>query len=123
MRLIPRGERCRHWNGKYTHIEYARFAGGLVILVTAFKRHFWLIGAVTKRLREEFDKVAGDEKSRIVDLERGESFGYPGFDFRFLPSLRRAMRPHYTPRLKKADGIDAGLREVFRDTFRNRLRR
>jgi len=34
--------------GKYTYIEYARFADDLVILIDAFKRHDWLIGAVEK---------------------------------------------------------------------------
>jgi RNA-directed DNA polymerase len=76
--------------GKYTCIEYARFADDLVVLIDAFKRHDWLIGAVTRRLREEFDKLQveiNDEKSCLVDLERGESFGFLGFDFRYLRSL------------------------------------
>src|SRR5262245_5798619 len=58
-------------NGKYTYIEYARFADDLVVLIDAYKRHDWLIGAVDKRLREEFDKLqveVNDEKSRIVEL-------------------------------------------------------
>jgi RNA-directed DNA polymerase len=104
-------------NGKYTYIEYARFADDLVILIDAYKRHDWLIGAVNKRLREEFDKLRveiNDEKSRMVDLERGESFGFLGFDFRYLRSLRGAMRPHYTPRLKKRTALMRELKEVFR---------
>ena len=44
-------------NGKYTDIEYARFADDLVILIDAYKRHDWLIGAVDKRLREEFGNL------------------------------------------------------------------
>jgi RNA-directed DNA polymerase len=67
-------ERGRSRNGKYTYIEYARFADDLVILIDAYKRHDWLVGAVDKRLREEFGKLQveiNDEKSRIVDLERG----------------------------------------------------
>ena len=67
-------------NGKYTYVEYARFADDLVILIDACRRHDWLIGAVNKRLREEFAKLRveiNDEKSRMVDLERGESFGFP----------------------------------------------
>ena len=83
-------------NGKYTYVEYARFADDMVVLINAHQRHDWLIGAVTKRLREEFAKLQveiNDEKSRIVDLERGESFGFLGFDFRFLRTLRGATRP------------------------------
>ena len=41
-------------NGKYTNVEYARFADDLVVLIDARKRHDWLIGAVNKRLRAEF---------------------------------------------------------------------
>jgi RNA-directed DNA polymerase len=89
-------------NGKYTYIEYARFADDLVILIDAYKRHDWLVGAVDKRLREEFGKLQveiNDEKSRTVDLERGECFGFLGFEFRYLRGLSGAMRPHYTPKL------------------------
>src|SRR5689334_3651132 len=104
-------------NGKYTYIEYARFADDLVILIDAYKRHDWLIGAVERRLREEFGKLQveiNDEKSRIVDLERGESFGFLGFDFRYLRSRRGAWRPHYTPKLKKRTALVRELKAVFR---------
>jgi RNA-directed DNA polymerase len=104
-------------NGKYTHVEYARFADDLVILIDAHKRHDWLIGAVNQRLREEFDKLQveiNDEKSRMVDLERGESFGFLGFDFRYLRSLRGVPRPHYTPKLKKRTALMRELKAVFR---------
>jgi len=103
--------------GKFTSIEYARFADDLVILIDAHKRHDWLIAAVEKRLREEFAKLRveiNDEKSRIVDLGRGESFGFLGFDFRSLRSLRGAMRPHYTPKLKKRTALLRELKQVFR---------
>jgi RNA-directed DNA polymerase len=102
---------------KYTHIEYARFADDLVILIDAHKRHDWLVAAVSKRLREEFGKLQveiNDDKSRMVDLERGESFGFLGFDFRYLRSLRGAWRPHYTPKLKKRTALMRELKEAFR---------
>ena len=80
-------------------------------------RHDWLVGAVAKRLREEFGKLQveiNDEKSRIVDLEQGESFGFLGFDFRYLRSRRGAWRPHYTPKLKKRTALMRELKAVFR---------
>src|SRR5438874_1246458 len=104
-------------NGKYTNVEYARFADDLVVLIHAYKRHDWLIGAVNKRLREEFAKLQveiNDEKSRRVDLERGENFGFLGFDFRYLRGLRGVMRPHYTPKLKKRTALLRELKQVFR---------
>ncbi len=77
--------------GKYTYVEYARFADDLVILIDAHPRHDWLMAAVEKRLRQELAKLqveVNEEKSRIVDLCRGESFGFLGFDFRRMRSLR-----------------------------------
>src|SRR5262249_41180234 len=65
-----------------------------------------------KRLPEEFAKLQveiNDEKSRRVDLERGENFGFLGFDFRYLRSLRGVMRPHYTPKLKKRTALTAAI--------------
>ena len=115
-RMLERAREVTRY-GKFTSIEYARFADDLVILIDAHKRHDWLIAAVEKRLREEFAKLRveiNDEKSRIVDLGRGESFGFLGFDFRYLRSLRGAMRPHYTPKLKKRTALLRELKEVFR---------
>ena len=77
--------------GQYTYVEYARYADDLVVLIDAYKRHDWLLTAVMKRLREEFAKLKveiNEEKSRIVDLGRGESFGFLGFDFRRTRSRR-----------------------------------
>src|SRR5882672_11333515 len=93
-----------------------RLADDLVILIDAYKRHDWLVGAVDKRLREEFGKLQveiNDEKSRTVDLERGECFGFLGFEFRYLRGLSGAMRPHYTPKLKKRTALVRALKEVF----------
>jgi hypothetical protein len=35
-------------------------------------------------------------------------------NFRYLRSLRGAMRPHHTPKLKKRTALLRGLKEVFR---------
>jgi RNA-directed DNA polymerase len=103
--------------GQYTYIEYARYADDLVVLIDAYKRHDWLLTAVMKRLREEFAKLEveiNEEKSRIVDLGRGESFGFLGFDFRRTRSLRGVWRAQYTPKLKKRTALLRKLKEVFR---------
>jgi RNA-directed DNA polymerase len=103
--------------GKYTYIEYARFADDLVILIDAHPKHDWLKGAVEKRLREELAILQveiNEDKSRTVDLGRGESFGFLGFDFRRLRSFRGAWRAHYTPKLKKRTALLRKLKDVFR---------
>jgi RNA-directed DNA polymerase len=38
--------------GKYTHVQYARFADDMVILIDSHPRNDWLMRAVDKRLRE-----------------------------------------------------------------------
>ncbi len=104
-------------NGKYTYIEYARYADDLVILIDAYPRHDWLMGAVDKRLREELVKLhveINEEKSRVVDLGKGESFGFLGFEFRRVRSRQGKWRPHYAPKAKKRTALLAKLREIFR---------
>ena len=73
-RMLERAKEVTRY-GNYTGIEYARFADDLVILVDAYPRHDWLMTAVEKRLREELAALqveVNEEKSRIVDLGRGE---------------------------------------------------
>jgi len=104
-------------NGKYTYIQYVRFADDLVILIDSYSRHDWLVKAVEKRLREELAKLRveiNEEKSRMVDLRKRGSFGFLGFDFRRIRSLRGVWRPQYTPKLKKRTAVLAKLRDIFR---------
>ena len=115
-RMLERARKATRYK-KYTAVQYARFADDLVILVDAHPRHDWLVSAVTKRLREEIGRLRveiNEEKSRIVNLRKGESFGFLGFDFRLARSLKGAWRPQYTPKLKKRTAILAKLREIFR---------
>ena len=80
-------------------------------------RHDWLVKAVGKRLREELGKLRveiNEEKSRIVDLRKGGSFGFLGFEFRRGRSVQGAWRPQYTPKLKKRTALLAKLRDLFR---------
>jgi RNA-directed DNA polymerase len=102
---------------QYTAIQYARFADDLVILVDCHARHDWLVEATVKRLREELGKLRveiNEEKSRIVDLRKNESFSFLGFEFRRVRSLQGAWRPQYTPKLKKRTALLEKLREIFR---------
>jgi RNA-directed DNA polymerase len=104
-------------HGRYTRIEYARFADDLVILLDVHPRHDWLMAAVEKRLREELAKLQiqiNEEKSRNVDLSQGESFGFLGFDFRRVRSFRGFWRANYTPKLKKRTALLRKLKDVFR---------
>ena len=88
----------------------------MVILVDAHRRHDWLLHAVEKRLREELavlEVTINEEKSRKVDLARGETFSVLGFDFRRVKSRRGAWRPWYTPTRKKRTALLRKLKEIF----------
>ena len=102
---------------QYTAVQYARFADDLVVLVDSHARHSWIVAALKKRLREEFAKLRveiNEEKSRMVNLRKKESFGFLGFDFRHIRSLKGVWRPQYTPKLKKRTTVLAKLRDIFR---------
>jgi RNA-directed DNA polymerase len=104
-------------NGQYTYVEYVRWADDLVILVDGYRRHDWLLRGINRRLREEVAKLdlrVNEEKSRIVDLSQGESFGFLGFDFQRVRSRRGVWRPQYTPKLKQRTALLRKLKEVFR---------
>jgi RNA-directed DNA polymerase len=103
--------------GKYTYLEYARFADDLVLLVDAYRDHDGLLQAVDKRLRQELailQVAINEEKSRTVDLAHGETFSFLGFDFRRVKSRRGVWRPWYTPMQKKRTALLRKLKDIFR---------
>jgi len=104
-------------DGPYTYVEYVRWADDLVILVDSYRRHDWLLRGVHRRVREELAKLGlqvNEDKTRIVDLNRGESFAFLGFDFRRVRSRRGVWRPQYTPKLKARTTLLRKLKEIFR---------
>lgn len=115
-RMLERAQQVTR-QGQYAYVQYARFADDLVVLVDAYRRHDWLLKAISRRLREEFGKLhveINEEKSRLVDLAKGESFGFLGFDFRRMLSLRGVWRPHVTPQRKKRTALLRKVKDVFR---------
>ena len=115
-RMLERAKAATRY-GRYDALEYARFADDLVILVDALPRLVWVRRAVPVRLRQELAKLqveVNEEKSATVDLTRGESFGFLGFDFRRVRALSGAQRPQFTPKLKKRTALLGKLRDIFR---------
>jgi RNA-directed DNA polymerase len=102
--------------GPYTHVQYARFADDMVILIDSHPRQDWLVKAVEKRLREELARLKveiNEEKSRMVNLSKGESFSFLGFEYRRLRSRSGRWWPQYVPRVKKRTALLAKLKTVF----------
>ena len=108
-------EVTRH--GRFTYIEYARFADDLIILVDGYRKWEWLLEAAHKRLLEEFEKLdvqMNQEKTRIVDLTQDESFSFLGFDFRRVKTRRGVWGVRFTPRMKARTSLLRKLKDVFR---------
>jgi len=100
----------------FTHVEYARFADDLVVLVDGYRRWNWLVEKVYQRLLEEFARVdvtVNEEKTRLVDLMKGESFSFLGFDLRSVRTLSGKSGVLITPRMKARTNLLRNLKEIF----------
>ena len=103
-------------SGRYTRVQYARWADDIVVLIDSHPRQNWLMRAVEKRLREKLAKLKveiNEEKTRMVDLAKGESFGFLGFEFRQVRSRKGKLRPQYVPKMKKRTALLRKLKDIF----------
>lgn len=103
--------------GRYTYIEYVRFADDLVILVDAYQKWDWLVKAVYTRLLEELGKLdveLNHDKTCMVDVMQGESFSFLGFDVRRVKTRRGKWGVRLTPRMKARTALLRKLKAVFR---------
>jgi len=115
-KMLERAREVTRHRG-YTVLEYARFADDLVVLMSMHPAQYWLRGAVERRLREEFaklDVVVNEEKSRRVNLKRGESFGFLGFEFWRVRSRAGRWMPLYRPQTRKRTALLRRLKVEFR---------
>ena len=100
----------------YTKLEYARYADDLVVLINWHPSNKWLIEATQRRIREELALLQvelNEEKSKVVDLTKGESFSFLGYDFRRIKSKSGKWRPLYTPQQQKRKKLLGELEQVF----------
>lgn len=100
----------------YTKLEYARFADDLVVLINWHPSNKWLVEATQRRIKEEFAILQvelNEEKSKVVDLTKGESFSFLGYDFRRIRSSNGKWRPLYTPQQQKRKKLLDELQQVF----------
>ena len=88
-----------------------------MIPIDSHPRHDWLVKAVERRRGGELAKLRvaiNEEKSRMVDLAKGEKFPFLGIAFRRILSRNQRWRPYYAPKLQKRTALLAKLREIFR---------
>jgi RNA-directed DNA polymerase len=102
--------------GQYTQVQYARFADDLVILISSHPNQDWVVRAMEKRLREELAKLKveiNEEKTRMVNVSKGESFGFLGFEYRLVRSRKGKWRAHFVPKMKKRTALLRKLKAIF----------
>jgi len=102
--------------GRYNHVQYARFADDMVILIDSHPRNDWLTKAVDKRLREELAKLKveiNEEKTRMVNLTKGGSFAFLGFEYRLIRSRQGKWRTQLVPKMKKRTALLRKLKPIF----------
>ena len=106
-------------------IVYTRFSDDIVIAVGKHYRWANLLGHVQRRLMEELNKLEvkiNEEKTKVVDLTRGESFSYLGFDCRLVKSRRGRNFLMRTPRLKKRKEVMEKVRKLIQNSGRKTIK-
>ena len=100
--------------GKYTDIEYARFADDMVILVNGYNK--WLLKAVYRRLIQELDKLkvkVNIQKTKTVDLTLRETFSFLGFVYRRVKTRKGKWAVIIIPKIKARTTLLKKLKEIF----------
>lgn len=101
----------------YQHIEYARWADDLVILVDGYRRWSYLEVSIYRKLCEELAKLKvtlNTEKTRRIDLKQGETFSFLGFVFRRAKTKQGKWGIMKTPKMEARTKLLRTLKEVFK---------
>jgi group II intron reverse transcriptase/maturase len=104
--------------GPYEAVNYHRFADDIVITVSGHSTKRGWAERALQRLQEQLVPLGVElnkEKTKVVDLLKGEAFGFLGFDLR---SVRKRKRDGYfilmTPKKKARKTIKAKIRDLIR---------
>jgi len=104
--------------GPYEAVNYHRFADDIVITVSGHhSKRGWAERALS-RLEEELAPLGisiNGEKTRIVNILSGESFGFLGFDIRRVP--KKEGDGYFilmTPKKKARKAVKARIRDIIR---------
>ena len=121
--MLEKGKEYTSKIDGYTHIEYTRFADDMVILVDNYQKWAWLVEYIQKRLKQEFVKIGveiNEEKTKVIDLEKGGSFSFLGFKFKRIKTKTGKKGVNKIPRMKARTNLLRKLKEIFKN-FRHDL--
>lgn len=114
--LMLEAAREKARQGVWEHLDYVRFADDIVILIHGHPANQGLIPATQEQLRTELLKLdveLNSEKTKTVNLLKGESFHFLGFEIRFINS-KRTGKPMtlMTPRMKARKELTQTITET-----------
>ncbi|MFB6367821.1 group II intron reverse transcriptase/maturase [Paenibacillus elgii] len=104
--------------GDYEAVNYHRFADDMLITVSGHSSKRGWAELALQRLCEQLEPLGVElnlEKTRMVNVLKGEAFAFLGFDFRRVPN--RSNTGHFilmTPRKKARIAVKARIREVIK---------
>ena len=104
-------------NRGYQQIDYVRFADDIVVMVNGHPALNWLVEKAMRRLREELAKLKVEmntEKTKIVDMNAGETFDFLGFTYRKVSQGTPREMVLMTPKKKKVQALVARIRNYIR---------
>jgi RNA-directed DNA polymerase len=111
------GIRRKTAEGEYEAVNYHRFADDIAITVSGhYTKRGWAERAL-QRLHEQIEPLGvklNMEKTKVVNMLEGGTFGFLGFDFRRI--LNREKNRYYillTPKKKARVSIKAKIREII----------
>ena len=111
------GIRRKTAEGEYEAVNYHRFADDIAITVSGHHTKRGWAERALQRLQEQIEALGvhlNMEKTKVVDMLDGGTFGFLGFDFRRI--LNREKTRYYillTPKKKARISIKAKIREII----------
>ena len=101
----------------YIHIEYTRFSDDMVILIDSHHSWNWLMKFTMFRLKQEFEKIGvkiNTEKTKIINLLKGEKFCFLGFDYRRMKTKNGKWGVRQTPKKKARTKLLEKIKRIFK---------
>jgi RNA-directed DNA polymerase len=103
--------------GPYEAVNYHRFADDIVITVDGHHRKRGWAERALQRLQEQLAPLGvelNQEKTKVVDMLKGEAFGFLGFDLRRVRKSKGGYLIRMTPKKKARKAVKAKIRETIR---------
>jgi len=116
-KMLEKAKEVTRYNEKYYQLEYVRWADDIVILVSYHPSADKLWEQVNRRLREELIKLKvqiNEEKTKYLDLNKGDKFGFLGFEFKKIKTKTGKMGVLALPKKEARQKLKNKIKAVFK---------